>query len=152
MRLTAQLRISFRALAANCRRSFQPMLGIIIGIASVEPILSLGNGIMPATVKNLLPELQGQQTAEITFNPNSSGAADAGFCDADVALACQTAPDKIQMLVIKQAMQRLLLMGQLANADTTMSEPLEHKTKPNVSLIAGSGFNQDSYLPDGQDA
>ena len=40
MRLTELIRISFRALAANKRRSFLTMLGIIIGIASVVTILS----------------------------------------------------------------------------------------------------------------
>lgn len=69
MRLTELIRISFRALAANKRRSFLTMLGIIIGIASVVTILSLGNGIKAATVKNLQADTQGQQTAEITFNP-----------------------------------------------------------------------------------
>ena len=152
MRLTELIRISFRALAANKRRSFLTMLGIIIGIASVVTILSLGNGIKAATVKNLQADTQGQQTAEITFNPNSSGDADAGFKESDVALAKQTAPDKIQKVVIKHEKERLQVMGQLANADTTMSVTLVNKTKPNVSLIAGSGFNQDSLQADGQDA
>ena len=152
MRLTELIRISFRALAANKRRSFLTMLGIIIGIASVVTILSLGNGIKAATVKNLQADTQGQQTAEITFNPNSSGDADAGFKESDVALAKQTAPDKIQKVVIKHEKERLQVMGQLANADTTMSVTLVNKTKPNVSLIAGSGFNQDSLQAAGQDA
>ena len=152
MRLTELIRISFRALAANKRRSFLTMLGIIIGIASVVTILSLGNGIKAATVKNLQADTQGQQTAEITFNPNSSGDADAGFKESDVALAKQTAPDKIQKVVIKHEKERLQVMGQLANADTTMSVTLVNKTKPNISLIAGSGFNQDSLQADGQDA
>ena len=142
MRLTELIRISFRALAANKRRSFLTMLGIIIGIASVVTILSLGNGIKAATVKNLQADTQGQQTAEITFNPNSSGDADAGFKESDVALAKQTAPDKIQKVVIKHEKERLQVMGQLANADTTMSVTLVNKTKPNISLIAGSDNDQ----------
>lgn len=64
--------------------------------------------------------------------------------ESDVALAKQTAPEVIQKVVIKHEKERLQVMGQLSNADTTMSVTLLKVTKPNVSLIAGSGLVQDS--------
>lgn len=53
MRITELIRISFRALTANKRRSLLTMLGIVIGITSVVTIMALGNGIKAATLKNL---------------------------------------------------------------------------------------------------
>lgn len=67
MRITELIRISFRALTANKRRSLLTMLGIVIGITSVVTIMALGNGIKAATLKNLQTDQSGQQTAEITF-------------------------------------------------------------------------------------
>lgn len=152
MRLSELIRISFRALAANKRRSFLTMIGIVIGIASVVTILSLGNGIKAATVKNLQADTQGQQTAEITFNPTSSSETDAGFKESDITLAKQTAPDKIKKVVIKHDKERLQVNGQLANADTMMSVTLVNKAKSNIQMNAGHGFSQESLQTDGEDA
>lgn len=96
MRITELIRFSFRALTANKRRSLLTMLGIVIGITSVVTIMALGNGIKAATLKNLQTDQSGQQTAEITFLPESSTASTAGFKEDDVDLAYQTAPDKIK--------------------------------------------------------
>lgn len=152
MRLSELIRISFRALAANKRRSFLTMIGIVIGIASVVTILSLGKGIKAATVKNLQADTQGQQTAEITFNPTSSSETDAGFKESDITLAKQTAPDKIKKVVIKHDKERLQVNGQLANADTMMSVTLVNKAKSNIQMNAGHGFSQESLQTDGEDA
>ena len=44
MRLTEILKSSFATLRLNMRRTFLTMIGIIIGIAAVITIMSLGNG------------------------------------------------------------------------------------------------------------
>lgn len=150
--LTELIVISFVALAANKRRSFLTNVGIITCIRSVVTIHGLGNGIKAATVKNHEALTQGQQTAEITFNPNSSGDAERGFKESERSLRKQTAPDKIQKAFIKHEKLRHEVMGQLAKRDTTMSVTLVNKTKPNVRLTSGSGFNQDSLQALGQDA
>lgn len=59
MRITELIRISFRALTANKRRSLLTMLGIVIGITSVVTIMALGNGIKAATLKNLQTDQSG---------------------------------------------------------------------------------------------
>ena len=141
MRITELIRISFRALTANKRRSLLTMLGIVIGITSVVTIMALGNGIKAATLKNLQTDQSGQQTAEITFLPESSTASTAGFKEDDVDLAYQTAPDKIKKVTIKHEKERLQLNGQLANQDTM----------PKVQLAAGNKLTTDSLQTDGHD-
>ncbi|WP_406531314.1 ABC transporter permease [Lacticaseibacillus paracasei] len=150
MRITELIRISFRALTANKRRSLLTMLGIVIGITSVVTIMALGNGIKAATLKNLQTDQSGQQTAEITFLPESSTASTAGFKEDDVDLAYQTAPDKIKKVTIKHEKKRLQLNGQLANQDTMLSATLV-TSMPKVQLAAGNKLTTDSLQTDGHD-
>lgn len=150
MRITELIRFSFRALTANKRRSLLTMLGIVIGITSVVTIMALGNGIKAATLKNLQTDQSGQQTAEITFLPESSTASTAGFKEDDVDLAYQTAPDKIKKVTIKHEKERLQLNGQLANQDTMLSATLV-TSMPKVQLAAGHKLNPDSLQTDGHD-
>ena len=53
MNLRAVIKNAYQALRQNTRRSILTMLGIVIGIASVITILSLGRGFETYTVKNL---------------------------------------------------------------------------------------------------
>lgn len=51
MNLRAVIKNAYQALRQNTRRSILTMLGIVIGIASVITILSLGRGFETYTVK-----------------------------------------------------------------------------------------------------
>ena len=73
---------SFRSLISNKRRSILTMIGIIIGIASVITILSLGDGARIEMLKNLQADSSGQQSTEITFSP-SNDAKVSGFNNDD---------------------------------------------------------------------
>ncbi|MFK5279197.1 ABC transporter permease, partial [Lacticaseibacillus paracasei] len=116
----------------------------------VVTIMALGIGIKAATLKNLQTDQSGQQTAEITFLPESSTASTAGFKEDDVDLAYQTAPDKIKKVTIKHEKERLQLNGQLANQDTMLSATLV-TSMPKVQLAAGNKLTTDSLQTDGHD-
>ena len=59
MRLTEILKSSFATLRLNIRRTFLTMIGIIIGIAAVITIMSLGNGFQKQTLDELAQDEQG---------------------------------------------------------------------------------------------
>ena len=69
MRITELIRISFRALTANKRRSLLTMLGIVIGITSVVTIMALGNGIKAATLKLANKRLKSPSFLKVAVPP-----------------------------------------------------------------------------------
>ena len=78
---------ALRSLWANKRRSILTMLGIIIGIAAVITILSLGDGVRVETLKSLQADSSGRQSSEINFNTESNyrlGSKISGFNDNDL--------------------------------------------------------------------
>lgn len=70
MRFKEILKSSFTTLKMNKRRTFLTMIGIIIGIASVITILSLGNGFRQQTMDDLAKDEQGRPSQTYFYNPN----------------------------------------------------------------------------------
>lgn len=85
MQISELIVSSFRSLISNKRRSILTMIGIIIGIASVITILSLGDGARLEMLRNLQADSEGQQSTQITFSPNSIDAKISGFNGEDLA-------------------------------------------------------------------
>ncbi|MBU7451186.1 ABC transporter permease [Leuconostoc citreum] len=72
-----------RSLLSNKRRSVLTMVGIVIGIAAVITILTLGDGARLAMMKNLQADTSGKQSTEIQFvSKNDSKVS--GFSDDDL--------------------------------------------------------------------
>ncbi|MGO2925201.1 ABC transporter permease [Lactococcus laudensis] len=70
MNLRAVIKNAYQALRQNTRRSILTMLGIVIGIASVITILSLGRGFKTYTVKNLTATNEKNVAVDIVFSPS----------------------------------------------------------------------------------
>lgn len=68
MRISEILRSSLATLKMNGRRTFLTMFGIIIGIAAVITIISLGNGFKQETLDSLAKDDQGRRSQEFYYN------------------------------------------------------------------------------------
>lgn len=71
MKFSVILRSSLYSLKKNARRTFLTMLGIIIGIASVITIMSLGNGYSRHSVETLTKDEQGRQNVDFFYEMTS---------------------------------------------------------------------------------
>ncbi|BDZ29636.1 ABC transporter permease [Lactiplantibacillus sp. WILCCON 0030] len=81
---------ALRSLKSHPKRSFLTILGIVIGVAAVIAIISLGNGLKSATLRNLQTTHSGQQTAEISYTSNDYENKDNGFDNGDITLLLNT--------------------------------------------------------------
>ena len=93
MLLTELLNTALKGVIANPKRSLLSALGIIIGIASVITILSLGAGIKKETLHNLNANQNGKQTININYLPNDTTGDQTGFNEADLILIKQSSPN-----------------------------------------------------------
>lgn len=71
MRLSEILKSSLATLRMNGRRTFLTMIGIIIGIAAVITIMSLGNGFQKQTLDELAQDSQGRASQAFYYNPTA---------------------------------------------------------------------------------
>ena len=69
MNLMTIIKNAYQALRQNRRRSILTMIGIVIGIASVITILSLGRGFEAYTIKNLTASNEKTVAVNINFSP-----------------------------------------------------------------------------------
>ena len=86
MKIQELLSTAWQSLISNPKRSLLTMLGIVIGIASVITIISLGNGVEQATLKNLQTTKTGKQSITIDFIPYDPGKPVPGFSQSDIDL------------------------------------------------------------------
>lgn len=70
MRLAEIFKSSLATLRMNGRRTFLTMIGIIIGVAAVITILSLGNGFKKQTLDELAKDDQGRPSQTYMFQPS----------------------------------------------------------------------------------
>lgn len=82
MKYNDLLKVAFKSLLANKRRSFLTMIGIVIGIASVITIIALGNGVKQKMISEFKTSSSGEQTTEITFDGKEN--TNTGFTTADI--------------------------------------------------------------------
>ncbi|MGL4534911.1 MAG: ABC transporter permease, partial [Weissella cibaria] len=86
MSFSELVKASWHALIANPKRSFLTTIGIIIGIASVVTIMSLGAGVKKQMLRDLDTTQTGQQTAEIYYNSRDMFLNEPGFDNRDVTM------------------------------------------------------------------
>lgn len=71
MKIGVLLRSAFQSLRQNARRTLLTMFGIIIGIASVICIISIGKGFQRETVSNLTSSDSEQMSIVVAFLPSN---------------------------------------------------------------------------------
>lgn len=86
MKIQELLATAWQSLIANPKRSLLTMIGIVIGIASVITIISLGNGVEQATLKNLQTTQTGKQSITIDYIPYNPSKPTPGFNQSDIDL------------------------------------------------------------------
>ena len=74
MRMREIFKSSLSTLKMNGRRTFLTMIGIIIGIAAVITILSLGNGFRKKTLDELAQDFKGRPSQMFHFNVSNMDA------------------------------------------------------------------------------
>ncbi|MBP1042916.1 ABC transporter permease [Vagococcus sp. BWB3-3] len=72
MKMYVTWRTSLSSIFKNRKRSILTMIGIVIGIASVITIMSLGRGFQKETVKNLTENDRNEITVKVDFVPEDS--------------------------------------------------------------------------------
>lgn len=93
MRLLILLETGLKSIKKNKRRSLLTMIGLVIGVASVITILSVGRGYEKDQRKKMLPDSdEATIRTTITFTPNDTNFDEtnlASFSDEDLALVRQ---------------------------------------------------------------
>ncbi|MDR2660980.1 MAG: ABC transporter permease [Lactobacillaceae bacterium] len=136
---------SFRSLISNKRRSILTMIGIIIGIASVITILSLGDGARLAMLKNLEASSNGQQSTEINFvSTNFDDQNIAGFSQQDLNQIREN--KNIAKVSIQSDEHGILSVDGLINGKKINNLALLTNTAINSHLIAGKGISTNDLL------
>lgn len=82
--------VSFKSILKNKRRNIFTMIGIIIGIAAVITIMSLGNGFKKTASDEFSDSGAGKNSAIISFLPsNGEGSKDNPFTPQDIEMVKQ---------------------------------------------------------------
>ena len=71
MKFSVLLGSALHSLKGNARRTILTMLGIIIGIAAVITIMSLGKGFQKMAVSGLAGEDNGKVTVQFFYQPDN---------------------------------------------------------------------------------
>jgi putative ABC transport system permease protein len=140
MNLRLNLEVAFTALFANKLRSALTMLGIIIGVAAVVSLVSIGEGVQNA----ITGEIEGVGSNIITIIPGGSFAAAAGS-DAFSLEDAYAIRDNVDNLTAVAA--QLTRGGRLNYEDETVNSQIMSVTASyfdivNIELLLGRTFNQ----------
>ena len=153
---------AIRSLWSNKRRSILTMLGIIIGIAAVITILSLGDGLKADTLKNMKADGDGQQSSEIHFSSGQGGGGvssdgqftpapttdlkTSGFNENDIFLV-ENNP-KVAKVIIRSDNKGILPTQGSINGKEINPIMYLIKSENNNNLIAGRGIKKSELLVD----
>lgn len=144
MSILESLRVAFRALAANKLRAALTMLGIIIGVASVVALLSIGQGV-EASINSQIQSI-GSNLLFITPYQSQDTAAPAHLTDEDAqALADPwNTPALAGVAPVMQGQRRVTHNDKAANL-TISGTNSQYKVVRSLDLVAG-GFLTEADL------
>ncbi|AUJ29126.1 ABC transporter permease [Liquorilactobacillus hordei] len=141
MKYSDLLKVAFKSLLANKRRSFLTMIGIVIGIASVITIIALGNGVKQKMISEFKTSSSGEQTTEITFNGKENS--DTGFTTADIKQIKQHFPRQLAQADFKKDTSNISVSdANVGNASMAGSLTLLKKPMPADKLRYGKNLSQ----------
>jgi putative ABC transport system permease protein len=135
------LLLSMRAIRRNLMRSFLTILGIVIGVAAVITMVTLGNGAtrsvsdqIASMGSNLLMVIPGQR-----FGPGSEGAPNFKSADVDAIRSQVSAAERVAPMVNKTA----TTVYQASNWSTVVTgSSSDYFPAGNWELAAGRNFNE----------
>ncbi|BDR55606.1 ABC transporter permease [Xylocopilactobacillus apis] len=144
MRIRELFTSALRSLWSNKRRSILTMLGIIIGIAAVITILSLGDGLRIDTLKNLQADSDGKQSSQIQFGSMTDDQSISGFNENDVNKVQENG--KVAKVKIQSDDKGMVFGEGTINGQKTNSD-LYLVSKPNRKfLVQGRGITKEDLL------
>jgi putative ABC transport system permease protein len=148
MNLIESMRVAFRGLAANKMRSILTMLGIIIGVASVIALLSLGQGVTASVTQ----QIQGIGSNLIIISPGSTSssgvrtaqgsAVTLTYEDAQALSDPELAPDIVGVAPQFGSFGQLVYSSQNVNVQVTGVTP-DYETVRNMPVAEGSFITQE---------
>lgn len=127
MRFSELVKASWHALIANPKRSFLTTIGIIIGIASVVTIMSLGAGVKKQMLRDLDTTQTGQQTAEIYYNSRDMFLNEPGFDNRDVTMLMDANLKGVAKVEILQQTKKIGLTAIINDSRQAMTADLVNK-------------------------
>ncbi|WP_286029091.1 ABC transporter permease [Ligilactobacillus agilis] len=143
------IKVSYRSLIANKRRSALTMIGIVIGIAAVITIIALGNGVRNKMISEFKTSSSGEQKTEISFF-NAEQNSMQGFTQADLANIKQAFSREISNADFKLETENVATSGiQMGNAVVSGNVSLLTSPLPSDMMKAGKNFTN-SQLKLGQ--
>ena len=139
MRFSELVKASWHALIANPKRSFLTTIGIIIGIASVVTIMSLGAGVKKQMLRDLDTTQTGQQTAEIYYNSRDMFLNEPGFDDRDVTMLTGANLKGVAKVEILQQTKKIDMTAIINDSQQAMTADLVNKPIKQ-SIVAGQNL------------
>ena len=127
MRFSELVKASWHALIANPKRSFLTTIGIIIGIASVVTIMSLGAGVKKQMLRDLDTTQTGQQTAEIYYNSRDMFLNEPGFDNRDVTMLMDANLKGVAKVEILQQTKKIGMTAIINDSQQAMTADLVNK-------------------------
>ena len=93
--------VAFRSILKNKRRNIFTMIGIIIGIAAVITIMSLGNGFKKSTNEQFDEAGAGKDRASISFMTENMDAKNNPFKQEDISVVEQINVKSAKVKIVK---------------------------------------------------
>jgi putative ABC transport system permease protein len=144
MNLTESLLTAFDSLMINKMRAALTMLGVIIGVAAVIALLSIGNGVS-ATIESEIQAIGSNLISIMTDTDNSGGYPALSMEDVEVLADPFYAPAVKEVAAQVQGTQQVLSSGQDARV-TVAGVTANYFDVRNLSLALGDGLTEDDLV------
>ncbi|KRM07969.1 hypothetical protein FC89_GL002078 [Liquorilactobacillus ghanensis DSM 18630] len=132
---------SWLSLRTNPRRSLLTIFGIVVGIAAVITIISLGNGVKKKMLSELQATSTGKQTTEIDYYSNNSTAA-MGFNHQDLE-KIKGKFSKVANIKVNNPVHRVTTTALVGNQAANTRITLLKKPAADFKLLAGRKITAD---------
>jgi putative ABC transport system permease protein len=140
MNLTESLLTAFDSLTTNKMRAALTMLGVIIGVAAVIALLSIGNGVS-ASIEGQIQAIGSNLITVITDQDNSGGYQTLSLADVEMLADPFYAPAVKQVAAVVQGTQQVLYGGQDARVTVAGITPNYFEVR-SLALESGDGLTE----------
>ncbi|MCO7128201.1 ABC transporter permease [Sporolactobacillus shoreicorticis] len=148
MKITELFFTALRSLLTNRRRSILTVLGIVIGIASVITIISLGKGVEKATLKNLQASSSGKQSTVVDYYADDLNSTASGFEASDLALinASQTSFGLVKADIVSDNDGSAESEASINGADQNVTVKLLKHPSSDLEILSGHNISQNNIM------
>ena len=140
MNLTESLLTAFESLTTNKMRAALTMLGVIIGVAAVNALLSIGNGVS-ASIEGEIQAIGSNLITVVTDQDNSGGYQTLSLADVEMLADPFYAPAVKQVAAVVQGTQQVLYGGQDARVTVAGITPNYYEVR-SLALASGDDLTE----------